>query len=129
MIGFFRIVLVTAYSFGCGATGLTAVTHRQPVPHYTIAVDRNVIHGGALVQLDHPMLSGHLWYAEDTGAQSVGGLIAGNHVDIMVENCDVARQWGKQYVKLSVVDIIPPKGDKHTDAEHGKAWSLPKRAR
>jgi 3D (Asp-Asp-Asp) domain-containing protein len=119
MIGLARVFIVTAYSWGCGATGLTAVTHREPVPFVTVAVDRNVIHGGAIIEMDAPFLGGHRWYAEDTGHPSAGGLIVGDHIDIMVATCEQARWWGVRRARVRVVGIVRPRGDKHTDQEHG----------
>lgn len=121
MIGLCRVFVVTAYSWGCGATGLTAVTHREPVPFLTAAVDRNVVHGGAILELDAPFVRGRRWYAEDTGAASVGGLIVGDSIDIMVADCKQARWWGRRKVKACVVDLIPPKPGCHTDEQHGLA--------
>jgi 3D (Asp-Asp-Asp) domain-containing protein len=122
VIGLARVFIVTAYSWGCGATGLTAVTHHEPVPFYTVAVDRHVVHGGAILEMEGPYVNGHRWYAEDTGDARVGGLIIGNHIDLMVANCEQARWWGVRKVRVRVVDIVPPRGDRHTDAEHHRYY-------
>lgn len=132
MIGYTAWFIVTAYSWGCGATGNVAVTNKPPTPFYTVAVDRNVIHGGALLELDAPFVRGRTWYAEDTGGCSPAHCVdhgsrlddldtdmVGHRLDIMVATCDQARWWGRRRVRARVVGIIRPRNDTHTDEEHG----------
>ncbi len=111
ILGAARVFIVTAYSFGCGATGDTAYTHRPPTPFYTAAVDRNVIKGGSLLELDAPFVRGHRWYAEDTGSAKVGGKIVGDRIDIMVATCQQARWWGVRRVPVRVVGHVPRKSN------------------
>jgi 3D (Asp-Asp-Asp) domain-containing protein len=100
--GLEAVFVITAYSFGCGATGLTQYAQRDPVPFYTAAVDRHVIKGGSLLELAAPFVRGRLWYAEDTGRD-----IKGNRIDIMVKDCDQARWWGRRSVRVRVVGHHP----------------------
>ena len=79
------------------------------MPFYTVAVDRNVIRGGSLLELDAPFVRGHLWYAEDTGDPRWGGKIVGNRIDLMVATCEQARWWGVRRVPVRVVGHVPRK--------------------
>lgn len=108
MIGLVRVFVVTAYSWGCGATGMTAYTNREPIPFFTAAVDRNVIHAGAVLEIDAPFVRGHVWYAEDTGLGDYD--MVGNRIDLMVDNCEQAKWWGRREVRVRVIDIVPYRG-------------------
>jgi len=96
------VFVVTAYSFGCGATGLTQYAQREPIPFHTAAVDRSIVKGGSLLEFDAPFARGRQWYAEDTGAA-----IKGFRIDLMVENCDQARWWGVRRIRARVVGHHP----------------------
>ncbi len=59
----------------------------------TIAVDPRVIPLGSIVYIEG--FNGY-YVAEDTG----GGVI-GSHIDIWMESCDAAIQWGVRYLEVT----------------------------
>jgi 3D (Asp-Asp-Asp) domain-containing protein len=93
------IFVATAYSYGCGATGLTRI-ESKPVPYFTVAVDPTIIPLGTALELDASYLmrgEKRLWRAEDTG-----GDIVGNRIDIMMGTCEQANWWGRREVVVRV---------------------------
>ncbi len=101
------VFTVTAYSWGCGASGKTAYTHEEPIPFFTVAVDRRVVRGGSLIEMDAPFLRGRVYYAEDTGDRRFGGMIEGRDIDLMVATCQQARWWGVRRVPVRIVGHVP----------------------
>ena len=93
------IFVATAYSFGCGATGLTRI-ESQPIPYFTVAVDPTIIPLGTALELNASYLmrgEKRLWRTEDTG-----GDIVGNRIDIMMSTCEEANWWGRREVIVKV---------------------------
>lgn len=93
------IFVATAYSWGCGATGLTRIAS-SPAPFFTVAVDPTIIPLGTALEIEAPFLmraEKRVWRAEDTGLD-----IVGNRIDIMVGTCEQANWWGRREVIVRV---------------------------
>lgn len=93
------IFVATAYSWGCGANGLTRIAS-SPAPFFTVAVDPTIIPLGTALEIDAPFLmraEKRIWRAEDTGPD-----IVGNRIDIMVGTCEQADWWGRREVVVRV---------------------------
>ena len=91
---------VTAYSYACGGSGLTAHTERNPIPYFTAAADPRVLPAGSLVEVQGPW--GGLYLVEDTG-------VIGQRLDLFVPDCHKAEWWGSQQRKVKVVKRIKVK--------------------
>lgn len=92
------IFIVTAYSWSCGATGLTR-NERWPTVGQTVAVDPKVVPMLSRIEIEgltpHAMI-GH-FVAEDTG-----GAIKGRHLDVFMGSCEQAREFGRRLLRVKV---------------------------
>lgn len=88
-----EIFLVTAYSWGCGATQLT-YTENIPQHDTTVAADPSVLKFGT--EIDIPGYGTR--YVHD-----IGSAIKGNHIDLFVEDCKVAKKFGVQRIPIKVL--------------------------
>ncbi len=70
-------------------------TGRELIEQYSIAVDPNVIPYGSYVETD----TGMKYRADDCG-----GAIKGNHIDIYFVDHEKALEWGKQTIKLRIIE-------------------------
>lgn len=80
------LFVVTAYAYGCGATGLT-YNERFPHPGRTVAADLAVL--PLLAEIAIPGVGVRV--VEDTGR-----LVRGNRIDVFVESCAKARRFGRR---------------------------------
>jgi 3D (Asp-Asp-Asp) domain-containing protein len=85
--------VVTAYSWGCGATGLT-FTERFPEAGRTAAVDPRVV--PLFSRLAIPGKG--VLIAEDTGSG-----VKGRRIDIFLPTCAEAREFGRQVLQVLVL--------------------------
>lgn len=91
-------VLATAYDPGAGSCGPYAdgkTCNGKRAGYGIIAVDPKLIPLGAKLHIPG--------YGYGIAAD-VGGAIKGNHVDLGFNSRSGARQWGKKYVRLTIVD-------------------------
>jgi len=98
------MMLVTAYCpctkcCGSHAQGLTA--SGKPVSFnggHFVAADTRLYHFGTKVQIPG--------YADGQAVEVAdkGGAIKGNHIDVFFPTHDEARQWGRKWVAVTVVD-------------------------
>lgn len=86
MTGVEVLFVVTAYAYGCGASGLTK-TERFPHADRTVAVDP------AVVPLFTPLAIPGVGvrHAEDTGRK-----VRGRRIDVFMDSCEAAREFGVQ---------------------------------
>lgn len=80
------LFVVTAYAYGCGATGLTK-TERIPHADRTVAVDPRVVPMGAALAIPGVGVR----YAEDTGRK-----VKGKRIDVFMDSCQEAVEFGVQ---------------------------------
>lgn len=92
-VGAEALFIVTAYAYGCGATGLTKM-ERFPHHERTVAVDPRVIPLGTPLAIQ----SVGVRHAEDTGRK-----VKGNRIDVFMGSCAAAREFGVQ--KLYVMKL------------------------
>lgn len=84
------LFVVTAYAYGCGATGLTK-TERFPHSDRTVAVDPGVVPMGTPLAIPGVGVR----YAEDTG-----GKVKGNRIDVFMDSCREAVEFGVQHLHV-----------------------------
>jgi 3D (Asp-Asp-Asp) domain-containing protein len=85
-IGAEALFVVTAYAYGCGAKGFTK-TERIPDAERTVAVDPRVIPMGTPLAIQGVGVR----HAEDTGRK-----VKGNRIDVFMDSCAAAREFGVQ---------------------------------
>lgn len=89
-------VWVTAYAPGCGATGLTK-TETWPTAGHSVAVDPKQFSLGTLFHI--PALpQGRPFVAVDTGRK-----VKGLHLDVYMNTCKEAIEWGRRRVPVHVM--------------------------
>lgn len=79
--------VVTAYAYGCGATGLTKHGERFPAADRTIAMDPRVAPAYSTFAIPGV---GIRWN-EDTGRN-----VKGHRIDVFMGSCEEARAFGVQ---------------------------------
>jgi 3D (Asp-Asp-Asp) domain-containing protein len=95
-VGVEVLFILTAYAYGCGATGLTK-TERPPASDRTVAVDPRVVPMFGELAIEGIGVR----YAEDTGPK-----VKGNRIDVFMDSCEAAREFG---VQRRYVMLMPPK--------------------
>jgi 3D (Asp-Asp-Asp) domain-containing protein len=90
------VMLATAYAPGCGATGLTK-SQTTPVAHMTVAADPKILPLGSRIIIRG--LPG-VWHVHDTGKD-----IKGHRLDLFLDGCHEARNWGRRRVHVWVVHV------------------------
>lgn len=92
------VFIVTAYSWGCGATGFT-FTERIPHHERTVAVDPKKVKLYSRLAIEGVGVR----IAEDTG-----GGIKGNRLDVFMASCEEAKQFGRKALRV----LLLPEGVK-----------------
>lgn len=80
------LFIVTAYAYGCGASGFTKM-ERIPASDRTVAVDPRVVPMGTPLAIPGVGVR----YAEDTGRK-----VKGNRIDVFMDSCQEAVEFGVQ---------------------------------
>lgn len=90
------------YEHICGwGLGITA-TGEECAPGKMVAVDPSVIPLGSQVMVDYGDGIIHYYFASD-----VGGAIKGNHIDVMMETHEAAKQAGKVTATVYWIEAEP----------------------
>lgn len=84
------VFVVTAYAYGCGATGLT-YTERFPHAERTVAADPAVLPFFSEVAIEGIGVR----YVED-----IGSAIKGNRIDVFMQSCAEAKAFGRQTLRV-----------------------------
>jgi len=90
------LVTITAYAPGCGATGATK-SGALPVSGHSVAVDPRRFRLGTLFRIEG-MEQAAPFIATDTGP-----LVVDLHLDVYMDTCKQAKQWGSQKRTIHVV--------------------------
>jgi 3D (Asp-Asp-Asp) domain-containing protein len=94
------VFTITAYATGCD----TKPNHPTksgilPALEWTVAADTTVLPIGSIVQIEG---------LGERMVHDIGGGVKGLHIDLYVENCRIAKDWGRRF---RVVKILHrPKG-------------------
>lgn len=93
-LGEFKLTAYCTCSVCCGkyADGITA-TGTEATVGRTVAVDPDVIPYGSKIEIN-----GHIFVAEDCG-----GLIKGNHIDILFPTHEIATEFGVQNAEVFII--------------------------
>jgi 3D (Asp-Asp-Asp) domain-containing protein len=97
--------VVTAYSLCCGPTcdapGPFTASGAHPVAGFTVAADPKVLPIGSII---------HIEGLGRRMVHDVGGGVHGNHIDIFVDTCEEARQWGRRHRKVRIIHTPKRRG-------------------
>lgn len=86
-IGVEVLFVVTAYAYGCGATGVTKHGERIPAADRTVAMDPR--HADRFAEFAIPGVG--IRWNEDTGRK-----VQGRRIDVFMDSCEAAREFGVQ---------------------------------
>jgi 3D (Asp-Asp-Asp) domain-containing protein len=95
------LFLLTAYAYGCDAQpGNLTKAGTRPISHFTIAADPRVLPLGSIV---------HIEGIGERMVHDIGSAVRGRHIDLFMESCSEARQWGR---RLRFVRVLHRGGSK-----------------
>lgn len=89
------LFVITMYSIGCDVKESNPTKSGVlPVVGFTVAADPKVLPIGSIVVIEG--------FGERM-VQDIGGKVKGRHIDIFVESCSEAREWGRRVKNVRVV--------------------------
>jgi 3D (Asp-Asp-Asp) domain-containing protein len=95
--------VITMYAVGCDVKPNSPTRSGvMPAIEFTVAADPSVLPIGSIIEIEG--------FSGPRMVQDIGGLVKGNHVDVFVHSCKVARDWGKRKRAVRVIHV--PKKEK-----------------
>lgn len=88
--------MVTAYGLGCDAPGPHTKAGTHPVAGFTLAADPAVLPIGTIVYIDG---------IGERMVHDVGAKVKGRHVDIFMDRCRDAVDFGVQTLTVTVLHV------------------------
>lgn len=92
---------VTAYGIGCDAGPITK-SGTAPVQDHTVSADPRVLPLGSIVRISG---LGKLPVRGELQVQDVGGAVKGRVLDVFLDDCDEADEWGRRVRSVEVLHI------------------------
>jgi 3D (Asp-Asp-Asp) domain-containing protein len=87
---------LTAYSLGCDAPGPATKAGTTPVAGHTVAADPRVLPLGSIVRIAG---------IGERQVHDVGGAVKGRVLDVYVDDCEQAREWGREVRQVEVLHL------------------------
>lgn len=87
---------LTAYSLGCDAPGPRTKAGTTPAAGHTVAADPRVLPIGSIVRIEG---------LGERQVHDVGAAVRGRVLDVYVEDCAEAREWGRVVRQVEVLHV------------------------